>query len=261
MISACIVNLNEAEKLEKCLKSLANFADEIIVIDLGSTDQTLKVCEKFAAIVDKCKLTVYKHEKVPYVELVRNFAISKANGDWVLILDPDEVLTSDLKEELKKIEKENKYDAVNIPRKNIFFGKWIRHTNWWPDKHIRFFKKGKVEWFEKIHTYPKAKGKVLELPARQDFAIVHCGYESISQFIDRQNRYSNIESQELHKIDERFSWSKFFWWPTREFLVRFIKHQGYLDGFYGFSLTFLMMVYKMMVLIKLWEKEKKGREG
>lgn len=253
MISASIVCLNEDEELERCLRSLTGFADEVMVVDLGSKDESREIARNHGAVV-------YQHKFVPYVELVRNFAISKTKGDWVLILDPDEILTSTLKDKLQEIVKENKFDAVNIPRKNIFFGRWVTHTNWWPDRHIRFFKKGKVEWSENIHSYPKVKGKILDFPAKEQLAIVHYGYESVAQFIDRQNRYSQIESKERYKSSERFSWGKFFWWPTREFLVRFIKHQGYLDGFYGFTLTFLMMIYKIMVLVKLWEQGRERRE-
>lgn len=249
MISVCIVCLNEAEKLKKCLKSLEGFADEIIVIDLGSTDQTLEVCESFAA-------KVYKHEKVPYVELIRNFAISKTNGDWVLILDPDETIPEKLKEKLKEITTTD-YVAVNIPRKNIFFGKWISHTNWWPDYHIRFFKNGKVEWLEAIHSYPRVTGNILKLPKDGNLAIIHFGYDNFSQFIDRQNRYSEVEAQQRFGEGERFSLSNIIWKPAREFLVRFVKHQGYLDGFYGFSLTILMCIYKLMVEVKLWELSQK----
>lgn len=254
MISASIVCLNEAEKLEKCLRSLSGFVDEIIVVDLGSKDESQKIAENLG-------VKVFRHKFVPYVESVRNFAVSKTGGDWILVLDPDELLTTNLKDKLKEVIKENKFDAVNIPRKNIFFGRWIKHTNWWPDRHIRFFKKGMLKWTEKIHSYPKPFGLVLDLPAKEELAIIHHGYDNISQFIDRQNRYSEVLAQHLHREGERFSWGKFFWWPTREFLVRFIKHQGYLDGFLGFALVFLMMIYRLEILIKLWELRKEGREG
>lgn len=248
MISASIVTLNEGEKLNNCLESIKDFAQEIVVVDLGSRDESLEIAYKHEA-------KVYQHKFISFVEMVRNFAMSKTKGDWILVLDPDEVMPDKLKNSLRQIVKKNKVDAVNIPRKNIFFGRWIAHTNWWPDRHIRFFKKGKVKWSDKIHSYPKVDGKVLNLQANGDLAIIHHGYDSISQFIDRQNRYSEIEAEQRYKEGERFSWLNFFWWPIREFLVRFIKHSGYLDGFYGFTLSFLMMVYKMTVSVKLWEKE------
>lgn len=250
MISVCIVSFNEASKLNNCLKSIVDFADEIVVLDLGTIDDTKKVCQKYDA-------KIFKHKFVPFVELVRNYSVSRANGDWILILDPDETISLDLKEKLKEIVKDNNLDAVNIPRKNIFFNKWIAHSNWWPDRQIRFFKKRKVLWSNKIHAYPIVSGKILNLEAKESLAITHFGYESITQFIDRQNRYSTIEAENLHKMGVRFSLKLLFWKPIRELIVRFIRHAGFLDGTLGFSLTFLMMIYQLEVMIKLWELERK----
>lgn len=250
MISAVLVCLNEAEKLENCLENIKDLIDEIIVVDLESIDNTKDIAEKF-------KAKYFIHKKVDYVELVRNYAISKAKGNWVLILDPDEILSEDLKLKLKETIQKNEYDAVNIPRKNIFFGKWIAHTNWWPDRHIRFFKKDKVFWSERIHSYPKVYGKVLNLPAKENLALIHFGYSSVKEFLDRQNRYSTIEAQNRFDNGERFSWWRFVWLPKREFLSRYIKHQGYLDGFLGFALVLLLMIYQISVQVKVWELQQK----
>lgn len=246
MISAVLVNLNQAEKLERCLKSLSGFADEIVVLDIGSKDESLAICKRYGA-------KVFEHKFVSFVEKVRNYAVSKADGDWILVLDPDEVLSLTLGKKLKAIVSEDKYEAVNIPRKNIFFGQWIAHNNWWPDKHVRFFKKGALFWSDKIHEYPKVTGKLLNLKAQEDLAIEHFGYDCVSEFLERQNRYSQIEAENLFSEGVNFSWFNFTWKPLREFLVRFIRHSGFLDGFYGFALVILMMIYKLEVLVKLWE--------
>ncbi|HCB23039.1 hypothetical protein A3B42_02345 [Candidatus Daviesbacteria bacterium RIFCSPLOWO2_01_FULL_38_10] len=248
MISTVVVCFNEAEKLQKCLKSATGFADELVVVDLDSSDASIEVANKFGA-------KVFHHQFVPFVELVRDYAIAKTSGDWVLVLDSDEEIGKNLKEKLKEVVKKQKFTAVNIPRKNIFFGKWIKHTNWWPDRHIRFFKKGTVLWSAKIHSYPAVAGEILDLEAREDLAIVHFGYDSIEEFLDRQNRYSSIEAANLYDSGLRFSWVLFFWKPAREFLVRFLRHRGFLDGFYGLALTILMMIYQMIVLVKIWELE------
>lgn len=249
MISTVIVTLNEESNLRKCLESIGKLSDEIIIVDLGSTDKTLVIAKEF-------KAKIFDHPKVDYVEKVRDFATSKANGEWVLVLDPDESIGEDLITKIKGLVEEDKYHAANIPRKNVFFGKWIRHTNWWPDKHVRFFKKGTVSWSSKIHFYPKMEGKVFEMPAKENLAIIHDGYKTVNQFIDRQNRYSEIEALNLYEQGIRFSWYSFFWKPLREFLVRYIRHAGFLDGFYGFVLTFLMIIYQFQVMVKIWELEK-----
>lgn len=249
MISTVVICFNEAEKLQRCLKSVEDFSDELVVVDLGSLDNSIEVARKFGA-------KVFRHQFVSFVELARDFAISKASEDWILVLDPDEEIGKDLREKLKEVVKKQAFTAVNIPRKNIFFGKWIAHTNWWPDRHIRFFKKGKVSWSDKIHSYPRVEGEALNLEAREDLAILHLGYQSINEFILRQNRYSGIEAKNLYDQGIRFSWPSFFWKSAREFLVRFLRHRGFLDGFYGLALTILMMIYQMTVLVKLWELER-----
>lgn len=248
MISAVLVNFNEGKKLEEALESLVDFAQELAVIDLGSIDGSKEICKKFGA-------KFFLHPLVSYVELIRDYSISKANGSWIIVLDPDEKLGNKLKEKLRQVITEDKFAAVNISRKNIFFGKWISHSNWWPDKHIRFFKKGSVHWGDKIHKYPEVVGPILNLKAKEDLAISHFGYDSINEFIERQSRYSTIEAKNLYDGGTRFSWILFFWRPIREFLVRFIKHSGFLDGFYGFALVYLMMIYQIEVMIKLWELE------
>ncbi len=248
MISAAIVNFNEGEKLADCLESLKDFIDEIIIVDLGSTDNSKEVAAKFGA-------KFIHHDRVSYVELIRNFVISKTSGEWITILDPDERLTKPLKERLLEVAKDDKFVAVNIPRKNVFFGKWIAHTNWWPDRHVRFFKREKVKWSKVIHRYPEVNGQTLILPAREELAIVHFGYDSIHDFIERQNRYSTIEAENLFKAGVKFSFWQMIWKTKREFLVRYIKHRGFLDGFYGLALTILMMVYQLTVWVKLWEME------
>lgn len=249
MISAVLVCLNEGKKLEKCLASIKDFADEVVVVDLGSTDNSQSVYKKYS-------VRVFEHTGVEYVELVRNYSLSKATKQWVLVLDPDEFLGEKLKKTLKEIASQGGFTAVNIPRKNIFFGRWIAHSNWWPDRHVRFFKRNYVKWSEKIHKYPQVSGKVLELPAKEEFAIRHTGYQSIGEFIERQNRYSSIEAKNMFDNRIKFSWWLFFWKPCREFLVRYIRHRGFIDGFYGFALMYLMMIYQIQVLIKLWELEK-----
>lgn len=249
MISVTYVVFNEDQKLESSLKSIEGFAQEVVIVDLGSSANLSKIAKRH-------RTKVYHHPFVPFVEELRNFALAKAKGDWVLVLDPDEQVTPVLKEKLKEVVQENCYSAVNIPRKNIFFGRWIAHTNWWPDRHIRFFKKGAVRWSDKLHSYPATAGKILQLPADPNLAIIHHGYNSIGQFLERQSRYSSIEAVQRFKIGEKALFWKFFYMPTREFLVRYLRHAGFLDGFHGLALTLLMMIYQLEVLVKLREKGK-----
>jgi len=245
-ISVVINTLNDEQRLERCLVSVS-WADEIVVVDLGSTDKTKEIAEKF-------KAKIYDHKKVDYVELVRNESIKKATDDWVLLLDPDEEISVSLKEELSKIANKKEYDAVIIARKNIIFGKWISHGTWWPDYKLRFFKKGIAQWSGKIHVDGRAKGRVCYLPANSDLAIIHHAYPDLTSFLERMNRYTDIEAEEKFNKDVRFSFWGMSWSILREFAKRFIKGMAFFDGLHGIVLTILMMYYQFLVWGKLWEK-------
>ncbi len=245
MISAVLISYNEKAKLKVCLESLEGFTGEIIVVDLGSSDGTKEMLE------DK-DVKLFKHDWVPYADPIRNYAFSKASGDWIIMLDPDERLTSSLKDELLEISKgSSEYTAVNIPFKNIFWGRWIAHTNFWPDKHIRFFKKGTVKWQEKVHSYPIIDGLVLDLPSDEKYAIEHFGYDNYRQFIRKQWKYSTSAAWNRLSEGKGFSLIELMWQPLREFLARFIKHQGYKDGLDGVFLVGVLMVYQIVVQLKV----------
>lgn len=236
MISATIVTYNEAAKLQKCLQSIADWVDEIIIVDLGSSDHTAVVAASFQA-------KLIKHPFVSYVELVRNFAIKQCSGDWILVLDPDEQVPKTLQDYLLTYAQTHATGALNIPRMNIFFGRWIAHTNFWPDYQIRFFSKGTVRWRKQLHSYPTATIPATKLPLHKKYAIKHEGYHSFASFINRQHRYALIRAQERYNQGERFSLWSLIYLPSREFLARYIKHRGFLDGVYGILLVVGLMYY------------------
>lgn len=248
LISAVINVRNEAENLDKCLKSIKNIVDEIIVIDMQSSDDSAKVALKYGA-----KVFPYRFLKV--VEPARNFALSKADGKWILLLDPDEYLNKSLKKELIAITKRSDIDFVKIPRKNIIFGKWLRHGRCWPDYLIRFFKKGSVTWNKKIHSQPLTKGNCLTLLDSEKLAIRHNNYPSISTFILRTLRYSGIQADELKEADYKIKTSDFILKPMQEFNSRFFASEGYKDGIHGLIFCLLQAFSIALIYIRLWEKQ------
>lgn len=252
MISAVINTLNNEKTLVPCLKSLV-WVDEIVVVDLGSTDKTLTIAKKAGA-------KIFSHPKVDYVELVRNFSLEKASGDWILVVDPDEEIPEKLKRVLGKIAKRNRIEALRIPRKNFIFGKFIRHTNFWPDFKLRFFKKDKTHWPGQIHVDAQARGEIFDLPAKEDLAIIHYAYNNLAEFLTRLNRYTTAQAQEKFGWQEKFKIQMLFLAPLGEFLRRFVKGLGFLDGTHGVVLTILQMFSQFLVWGKLWEREK-GRGG
>lgn len=247
-ISTVINTYNEEKNLARCLESVRQLADEIVVVDMHSSDKTVDIAKKYGA-------KVFSHDYTRFVEPARNFALSKASDDWILLLDADEELPASLREELMKIAKEDKVDYVQIPRKNIIFGKWIQHCRWWPDYLVRFFKKGKIKFSDKIHVPPTTEGNGLILEARQEYAIIHHNFQTISQFIERLNRYTDIQSEELAGQGYKFKVEDLIAKSSGEFFSRFFKGEGYKDGLHGFVLGLLQGFSEFVIYLKVWEKE------
>lgn len=248
-ISAVINTLNEEKNIARAISSLKGFANEIIVVDMMSTDRTVEIAKKLGA-------KVFKHKRIGYVEPARNFAISKAKYDWVVILDADEEIPDGLKNYFKKEIKEPQASFYRIPRKNIIFGKWMKHSGWWPDFNIRFFKKGSVSWNEVIHSVPMTSGKGLDLLAKEELAIKHRHYSSVEQYITRMNKYTTIQAKDLNKKGVEFKWRFVLVKPAAEFLRRYFAESGYKDGLHGLTLSLLQVLSELVVYVKLWQKQK-----
>lgn len=244
-ISVVICTRNAENVIADCLKSVA-FADEIVVVDDGSTDKTLEIVKKYTK-------NIYHHTSVGYVEPVRNFAINKATNEWILLLDADERVPKTLAEKINELLAMIVDDivAVYIPRKNIIFNKWIEHSGWWPDHQIRLFRKGSVIWQNKIHSVAEVKGKAMLLENVEQYAIEHFNYNTIASFIQRLDRYTEVESKEQ---SDDIKTGDFISHPFHEFLSRFFAREGYKDGEHGLVLSILEGYYAFILAAKKWEK-------
>jgi len=254
MISVVINTLNNEEEVSRAIASVKGLADEVVVCDMESSDKTVDVAKKLGA-------KVYNHKKEKYVELVRNFMVSKVEDgersrtNWILILDPDEEITSKLSSKLKEIIKHPQADYFRIPRKNIIFGKWIKHTNWWPDYNVRFFKKGFVSWNEVIHSVPMTQGKGIDLPEKEEYAIIHKSYKTISNYFEKILRYTDAQRDNLLNAGYVFSWKDLIKKPLAEFLSRYFASEGYKDGVHGLALSLLQSFSELTLYLKVWEKQ------
>ena len=205
------------------IKSVKNIADEIIVCDMESADKTAEVAKSLGA-------KVFVHKKVGYVEPARNFAISKASNPWILVLDADEEITEKLAVKINQILKSPKADYYRIPRKNIIFGHFMKHSRWWPDYNIRLFKKGSVSWNEIIHMVPMTEGIGGEIEEKEELAIIHHNYDSIEQYVERMNRYTSQFATLRISEGYKFSWKDLIVKPSNEFFSIYFFGEGYKDG-------------------------------
>lgn len=242
-ISATIIALNEEEKIETAISSARNVADEVVVvIDSRSIDATYDRAKSIGAKVFLREFDDYASQK--------NFAQEKTTGDWIISLDADEEIPQELAQEIRRETEKTDNVAFLIPRRNLLLGREIKYTRWSPDKHVWLWKRGSGQWVGKIHEELVAKGKIGELRN----AKIHHSYETVSDFITMVNSYTDIEAGEKITKKEYFSLFHFFCDPIFTFLLRFIYKKGFLDGWQGFVLSFLMATYKMSIWVKVWEK-------
>ncbi len=246
-ISAIVNTRNEADNVFDCLKSLS-FCDEIVVVDMESEDNTKEIAKQFTD-------HIFDHRKTGYVEPARNFAIKKAVGDWLLIVDADERIPKTLAVKLIEIANNGEVDFVRIPRKNLVFGQWLQHSRWWPDYNIRFFKRGTVEWQDEIHSVPITYGNGINLDAESSLAIEHHHYRSIDEYFIRALRYSNQQAKELIESGYKFEPADIIKKPMGEFLSRFFAGEGYKDGLHGLIVAMLQFFSILLVYLKVWQFE------
>ena len=249
-ISAVINTKNASEFLDRCLQSL-NFVDEIIVADMNSQDKTCEIAKKYHA---KC----FNVPESNHVELVRNEAIVKATHPWVLVIDADECIPSALAAKLRSITAgmDSTASAFKIARKNIVFGAWIKHSGWWPDYQIRFFKKGAVSWSGQIHQQPSVTGSIQVLPATEDIAIEHNNYRTIDEFYTRMQRYTRSETEKIQStpLDTPITSASLLTTFFHDFFSRYYQSEGYKDGLHGTSLALLQSFYQVTTQLRNWEK-------
>lgn len=253
-LSVVITAYNEELKIAEALESVKDFADEIIVVDNSSTDNTAKIAKKYTK-------KVYAQKNNPDdIDRQKNFGFSKATKDWTLALDADERVTPELKTEIQDVlsHREN-VTAYWISRKNIIFGKWIEHTGWYPDHQLRLFQTGKGSYTkEHYHEFITVEGEKAYLHTD----LLHFNYETIQQFLSR-NLLTYAKNEAIIKVKNgyTFHYLDLLKQPTTEFISRFFGREGYKDGLHGFALSFLMAIYHATIVLYIWQEQKFPQES
>lgn len=232
-LSVTVIARDAAQSLARCLESVKDIASEtIVVVDDRTTDETTEVAKSYGTKIFTRKFTNFADQK--------NFALSKTKGDWILSLDADEVVSDSLAKEIKSVVPHTTADAFLIPRLNIIFSKVIKHTNWEPmaDTHIWLWRKNHGKWVGNVHEEVMVKGKIQKLKSQK----IHYSYLTVEEFIAKMDDYTTREKRSVN--------------PLNDFFRRYIWHLGFLDGWHGLFLSYLMVIYYMSVMVKIWEKKK-----
>jgi glycosyltransferase involved in cell wall biosynthesis len=247
-ISVVIITFNEEKNIERCLNSVKDIADEIIVVDSFSTDKTKEICLKY-------KVLFFEQKFLGHIEQ-KNFALEKANNNYVLSLDADEELSNKLISEILLIKADFQYDGYTFNRLTNYCGKWIKHCGWYPDKKLRLWDKSKGCWgginpHDKVIMQQNSKINCLNLD------ILHFSFYTLEQHVDQINKFSKIKAEALFRKGKKSGIFKIILSPVFKFLQSYFIKLGFLDGFYGLVVCVNSSHAKFLTYVKLYQLNNK----
>lgn len=248
-LSVVVLTKNEEKNINRCLKSLS-FADEIIVIDDNSTDNTLEIVRKSGS-------TIYKRSLAGDFAAQRNYGLAKAKGEWVLFIDADEMVTPPLKSEIVRITNDAGVSDFGfyIKRLDYLWGKDLKHGETGSVKLLRLAKKGHGKWIRKVHEVWNVSGatKVLKSP------LGHYPHQTLREFIGDINMMTSLDVEAKRQEGKHSSLTKIVFWPPAKFLFNWKYRLGFLDGTQGFVLALMMSFHSFLSWSKLWINENRFR--
>jgi len=231
-LSAVVVTLNEEANIVDCLKSV-HFADEIVVVDSQSTDSTVELARKFT---DK----VYETNFEGYGKL-KNDAVAKASGDWLLSIDADERVSAQLAEEIVQVVKGGgNFSGYLMPRRTLFLGKWMRHGGWYPGFVLRLFKKDSGSFTNTlVHEGITVNGEIGKLSGE----LLHYSDPNLRRYLWKLDRFTTLSSRSLFEKGRKTGVSDLLFRPTFMFWKVYLFRLGILDGMHGLILSLLSAVH------------------
>ena len=242
-LSVIIITKNEEKLISACLESVS-FAEDIVVLDAGSKDNTTEIAKSFGCRVFVEEWKGYGPQK--------QSALEKTYHKWVLSLDADERIPPETAQIISQIIQDPKAQAYSLPRKNFFHGKWIKHSGWWPDRVVRLFDKehGKFEGI--VHETWVTEGKIIEL----NVPIEHYSYQNYSQMLKKMNEYSSTRARELYDKGIRVNLLTPFLHGGWMFIRSYFLKLGLLNGLDGFIISFINACNSFFKYAKLLEMQK-----
>jgi len=241
-LSVVILTKNEEARIGKCLESAA-WADEIIVVDDESTDRTVDICREHNAKVFVRKMDVEGTH--------RNWAYSKAAHPWVLSLDADELITPELKNEIRGVlAAQPQENGFTVPRRNYIGNYWVRYGGWYPSPQLKLFRKDKFR-YEEVAVHPRA---FMDGPCghlKSD--LIHYSYRDIDDFVRKLNNQTTREADKWFKQNKPMRLRRFLWRTYDRFMRSYFGKKGYKDGFIGFVIAFFAGLYQFLSYLKYRE--------
>ena len=240
MLAAIVLTHNEEENIKKCLDSL-NYCDQIVVVDDGSTDNTVKIAEKMGA-------TILEHVWTEDYSAQRNWTLDQVKSSWILFVDADEVISPKLAQEIKSAIKRTEFKGFFLPRIDYMWGKKLKHGDVGGVKLLRLARRGAGDWQGRVHETWNIEGSVATLKN----PIYHHPHKNLADFLQRVNSYSSIKAREFYDQGRRTNILEIVLGPVTRFINLYIFKLGFLDGTPGFIHAMTMSFYAYLVAGKLW---------
>jgi len=247
-LTVVILTRNESGNINGCIDSVKDLADEIIVVDDFSEDDTVKIAQFCGA-----KVLVKKMDNEGNH---RNWAYAQAKNSWVLSLDADERVTPQLSEEIRNIGlNSSKFSAFTVPRRNHIGNYWLKHGGQYPAAQLKLFRKDKFK-YEEVQVHPRAflEGECGHLTKD----IIHYSYRDFFDFLNKLNKQTTLEAQKWIYTGRKMSFGHALWRTVDRFFRKFIGKKGYIDGFMGFMLAIFDSIYQIVSYAKYWELKRKN---
>ncbi len=243
MLSGIVLVKNEEKNIVDCLESI-DFCDEIVVVDDYSEDRTVDLIKQ----LKNPKITIVQRKLDGDFAAQRNFALSKAKGDWVFFVDADERVSPELKKEILQVVQSESIDGYFLKRKDVMWGKALQYGETADVKLLRLARKGKATWKGKVHERWEVKGKTALLLHPLD----HFPHVSLHNFIQEIDTYTTLRAKELYDQGVRTNWFFIIAYPKAKFILNYFFKQGFRDGTAGFMLAMMMSLHSFLVRGKLW---------
>lgn len=224
-LSVVIIALNEERNIGRCLQSVTGIADDVVVVDSGSTDRTEEICNQYGA-------RFISHPWLGFVE-TKNFANSQAKYPDILSLDADEALSDKLRESVLKIKNEPILAAFSMNRLTNYCGKWIRHCGWYPDRKTRIFNRDHARWTGMVIHETLTVDQGIEVKHLEG-DLLHYSYYSVAGHIAQANRFTDLTAEETFRKGKKANIAQIIFKPPIRFFRDYFFKLGLLDGYYGF---------------------------
>ena len=246
MISVVINTYNAQQHLTKVLESVEDF-DEVVVCDMESTDDTVKIAEG-----DGCRVVTFPKNGHTCCEPARTFAIQAARNPWVLVVDADEIVTPELREALyQEIKREDAAAGYYIPRQNMFMGMFVRDFHY--DYQLRFLVREGTEWPPTIHSLPKVSGRVEKMQAPKEARLLHLMDETMHEYVAKMNVYTDNETEK-----KQYGIAALFWRPLWRFFKSYVMDGSFRMGIRGLIRSGMHAMYQFILVAKIIEKRYRG---